>query len=126
MRAAMIFGLGLGACTTDPVPGDPTEDPVLEEELDEAREAVLALIGDASCDDEADCATVAFGDKPCGGPVTYLAYCTAGVDEAELLEAAEAYRQLEEEYNLENELEKTKLSIAMMEQKFTKIILHYG
>jgi hypothetical protein len=53
-----------------------------------APTAVGALIGDAACDTDAQCRTVAVGSKPCGGPDAYLAWSTLRTDEQALLAAA--------------------------------------
>ena len=41
---------------------------------------ILALIDEPRCSQAADCASIAFGGKPCGGPWTYLVYSTTGTD----------------------------------------------
>ena len=50
--------------------------------------AVLGLIGDATCERDEQCRTLAFGAKACGGPQSYLAWSTLRTDEAVLKAAA--------------------------------------
>jgi len=47
-----------------------------------------ALIGDAACDDDSQCRTIAVGTKACGGPEYYLAWSTKRTDAAALDAAA--------------------------------------
>ena len=56
-----------------------------------AKEAeLLRLIGDAACTDDAQCRTVGFGAKACGGPQSYLAWSSLRTDESALGPAAAA------------------------------------
>jgi hypothetical protein len=49
---------------------------------------IRALIGDAACDDDAQCRTIAVGTKACGGPEYYLAWSTKRTDPIALINAA--------------------------------------
>jgi hypothetical protein len=61
-------------------------------------DAVKALIGDAACDDDTQCRTVAIGAKACGGPEAWVAWSTKRTDAAALQSAAAGYnRQRAEE-----------------------------
>ena len=42
------------------------------------------LIGDARCDDNAECRSVALGQRACGGPESYLAWSSRRTDAATL------------------------------------------
>ena len=42
--------------------------------------SVLALIGDAACEDDSQCATIGVGAKACGGPEGYVAWSIARTD----------------------------------------------
>jgi len=48
-----------------------------------------ALIGDAACDTDAQCATIGIGHKACGGPAAYLAWSTLRTDGQRLQVAAQ-------------------------------------
>ncbi|HEX6363509.1 MAG TPA: hypothetical protein VFZ93_11155 [Albitalea sp.] len=52
-----------------------------------AADSPRALIGDAACDTDAQCATIGLGAKACGGPASYVAWSTLRTD-AERLRAA--------------------------------------
>ena len=54
----------------------------------ESIKAITALIGDAACDSDSQCKTLAVGAKACGGPEYYLAWSTKRTDAAALREAA--------------------------------------
>jgi len=52
---------------------------------------ITSLIGDAACDQSAQCRIVPIGAKPCGGPSGYLAWSHKTTDEASLLAAVRAH-----------------------------------
>ena len=55
------------------------------------KAAIRTLIGDAACEADAQCKTIAIGAKACGGPEGYLAWSTAHTDGAALERAADSY-----------------------------------
>lgn len=57
----------------------------------DALASVRVLIGDAACDQDDQCRTVAVGSKACGGPEAYLAWSTRRTDTKALDAAAAAY-----------------------------------
>ena len=56
-----------------------------------ARTQIQQLIGEAACTTDADCRTIAVGDKACGGPESYLAWSARQTDPQRLTAAAERY-----------------------------------
>jgi len=60
--------------------------------------AVLTLVGDAACDDDSQCKTLAMGAKACGGPEYYLAWSTKRTDAVALRQATE--RELTAQRNM--------------------------
>lgn len=56
----------------------------------ESIKAITALIGDAACDSDSQCKTLAVGAKACGGPEYYLAWSTKRTDAAALGETAKS------------------------------------
>jgi len=54
-------------------------------------EAIQAEIGDARCDNNAQCRTLPVGSKACGGPRAWLAWSTRVGREARLRELAQAH-----------------------------------
>jgi hypothetical protein len=73
---------------------DPKSDEDFEQ-LEAMKAEILAFIGDPVCSDVSDCAAVAFGSKPCGGPWEYLVYSTATVDPGTLAEMVSEYNELD-------------------------------
>ncbi len=59
------------------VPEDRNTKPALNSPL---YQDIIDTIGIASCTDNNQCATIAVGNKPCGGPTHYLAYSSQSTD----------------------------------------------
>ena len=49
------------------------------------------LIGNASCSDDSQCRTLAWGSKICGGPQRWVAWSTEGTDRAALVRLAQQH-----------------------------------
>ena len=62
-------------------------------------EEINALVETSICNDETECAFIAFGSKPCGGPLGYLAYSNS-IDTEELISKVELFNQMQNSYNL--------------------------
>lgn len=60
---------------------------------------VMREIGDAACDSDAQCHTVAIGAKPCGGPDAYLAWSNKVSNAGALADLAARYRAAREADN---------------------------
>jgi len=54
-------------------------------------EAIRALVGDAACDSDAQCRTIAVGAKACGGPEAFVAWSTKRTEAAALQDAVASY-----------------------------------
>ncbi len=78
------LGLILPACTASAPPTEAQRATALWAALE-------AAIGPAHCGSEAQCRTVAVGQKACGGPESYLAWSTRGTDAAAVQRAADAW-----------------------------------
>lgn len=72
----------ISALTSACVGGPPSADPPV-------ATTVEALIGDAACDSDAQCRTVAVGAKACGGPAAYLPWSARQTDGTALRTIAE-------------------------------------
>jgi len=92
--AALIAAAGAAGCLVDG--DDEDQDRAL---LQRMRADIEFFVGVPACADSGDCAFVAFGDKPCGGPWRYLVYSKASVDSALLAQKIEAYNQFEDACN---------------------------
>lgn len=69
--------------------------------LDSMRYEILAMVGEANCSNSSNCRYVAFGDKPCGGPWSYLIYSITTVNERVLLMRVSEYNHFNEILNVE-------------------------
>jgi len=67
--------------------------------LSDLGDDINVLIESSACTDETECAFIAFGTKPCGGPWGYLVYSNS-IDTDELIEKVERFNQLQKTYNL--------------------------
>lgn len=87
---ALLLSLSTLACSTErlPVPDNP-------DASDQRLTRTKALIGDAPCDSQAQCRTVAVGFKSCGGPSGYLAWSTKNVDPTELAALVQRHAQFD-------------------------------
>ena len=77
----------------------PTELEQLRERRAELKADILALIGDPLCDSVEECRYIAFGDKPCGGPWSYLVYSISQTDSVQLKSLVDEYWWVDHEYN---------------------------
>lgn len=56
------------------------------------------------CSSSADCALLAVGNKPCGGPEAYLAYSKNNTDVAKLEDLGQQYSEQRKKYNQVNQV----------------------
>lgn len=61
-----------------------------------------AQIGNAACDSNAQCKTIAVGHKACGGPESYLAYSTKQGDAAKVASLAADYSAERKKQNVKS------------------------
>ena len=73
--------------------------PAPPQTLEEARARIDSAIGGAEASTLSQCALVAVGARPCGGPRAYLAYSNAVTDSAALVALAAVYERLDRERN---------------------------
>jgi hypothetical protein len=98
LSAVVAFLSGPAACAP-PVPADSAEVQADKASLDVLRAEVRAQLGDPTCTETAQCRTIPFGAKPCGGPWSYLVYSVATTDSALLAGAVDRYTAREHELN---------------------------
>jgi hypothetical protein len=72
---------------------------IKEQRMVEISENVEAIIANKSCGGTDDCASIAWGAKPCGGPWSYLVYAPSHVDVPQLEQLVSEYNQLQDEVN---------------------------
>ncbi|MCK9997450.1 MAG: hypothetical protein KAH56_14340 [Candidatus Krumholzibacteria bacterium] len=80
------------------------DDPVFDEKADrsslvEMEAQIDTLISAGTCADTEDCRSIAFGDKPCGGPWSYKIYSVSGVDTLQLVGLVDAYNKFNKVLN---------------------------
>ena len=82
MRSLGWCAFAAGACVAACAAGEAAPSPP-------PPATVRALIGNAACQSDAQCATIGVGGKACGGPDAYLAWSTATADEGALRATAQ-------------------------------------
>lgn len=111
--AAILFSLAVG------VAGLELKDPFLAgvnrsvvnasqqsdvERMEELRRVIQEEIGEPAAKNLPQCKVIAFGAKPCGGPVTYLVYSTANTNESRLKSLVSEYNQRQKRHNEERQM----------------------
>ncbi|MEZ4839272.1 hypothetical protein [Flavobacterium sp.] len=76
------------------------QDPITEQQLNLLKQEIVDYIDSFECENSENCNTIAFGVKPCGGPIEYLTF-PSSVDLNELEAMVESYNQLNLEYNIQ-------------------------
>ncbi|MDH3711131.1 MAG: hypothetical protein OER04_14655 [Cyclobacteriaceae bacterium] len=94
----MVFFLSLTQIACDSNNTDELADK--QKRLVELQASIDSLIADKSCNGVGDCASIAFGSKPCGGPWSYLVYAPSNVDENLLQQLVNEYNQVQDEVNI--------------------------
>lgn len=79
---ALAAVLALAGCSTA-VPADAAD----------AEARLQRMVGDAACTQDAQCRTLPWGHKSCGGPQRWVAWSTARSDEADLQALAQAHAE---------------------------------
>ena len=69
-----------------------------QEALNTSKKAIEDLAATSICNENTTCKYIAFGNKPCGGPWSYLVYSTS-IDVEKLENMVEAYNKKEAEFN---------------------------
>jgi len=79
---------------------DNNSDPITSEQLSFKKQEIIDYIASFECNNSENCNTIAFGVKPCGGPVEYLTF-PSSINLNELEVMVESYNQLNLEYNIQ-------------------------
>lgn len=93
VAATLVAVLGVLACQDESSEGEDIA------RLAAKKQEILRLVQDAVCKEPADCATIGFGAKPCGGPWEYLVYSKSSVDEEVLKELVARYNEFNDVLN---------------------------
>lgn len=95
LLAATCFVNSFGAEKSE---GQPTLNELRRKALPLAKE-VKAIIGEAACTSDRECLVIGYGEKPCGGPRTYLAYSITHTNVALLENRVMEFNALAQEIN---------------------------
>jgi hypothetical protein len=88
-RLGLLWAAAAWACNAPRQPETPAQETAPQRVQRLEREA-QALVRADGCQRGADCRAAPVGDRPCGGPRTYVVYCARTTDSVAL------YRKLEE------------------------------
>ena len=95
LSVAIVAVATAGQCSTqDPAPGESDSSRVVRLEA-EAR-AIARTDGCTSAD---QCRSAPVGDRPCGGPRTYIVYCARTTDSVALYRTLDELKTAEQEFN---------------------------
>jgi hypothetical protein len=78
-----------------------------QERLQRLEREARALARADGCQSAGECRTAPVGDRPCGGPRTYLVYCARTTDSAALFRKLDELARAERSYNQEQGLMST-------------------
>lgn len=81
--------------------------PQMKERRASVRQQIDSLVENRSCQADVDCASVALGRKPCGGPWEYLVYSKANVPAKPLEHKIQEYDALDQSLNEAEQLVST-------------------
>ncbi|HBC58607.1 MAG TPA: hypothetical protein DCZ03_15720 [Gammaproteobacteria bacterium] len=73
-------------------------DTALEQEMNTLSAAIHKKVEPLSCERDAQCGSLAFGVKSCGGPLKYLVYSAKHTNENELKPLVEKYNDLNRKF----------------------------
>lgn len=80
----------------------PTQkDQALKQKADQLAQEARALAKADGCEKEAECAVAGFGNKACGGPREYIAYCSRTTDVTALQRKLDALQKAEQAWQTE-------------------------
>ena len=91
----LVFFLIIG-CNSDDTAKERDIDTKIISDLEDE---IIALAESSFCNDITECAYIAFGSKPCGGPWSYLIYSTS-IDVELLIDKVEEFNKIQQEYNI--------------------------
>ncbi|HIO91241.1 MAG TPA: hypothetical protein EYG68_00160 [Leucothrix mucor] len=68
--------------------------------MSELQKNIANLVENKACDNDAQCKSMAYGAKACGGPTSYLIYSIKHTNTARLTKEVKQYNQLAREDNI--------------------------
>lgn len=103
-QIALLSILCVGTANCSSINKTPIEEPNTKQKMDLVLTQIKQLIGEASCTDSKQCASLAIGAKACGGPRSYRVYSTLNTDTQKLIDLGQQYKSLNKRYNKESGL----------------------
>lgn len=96
-----VLALGGASCATtaEVDPRSSSDTAVVHARVVQLEAEARALASVAGCSTASQCRTAPVGDRPCGGPRTYLAWCSATTDSAALFKKLGELVAAEKRYN---------------------------
>lgn len=93
--AAIVLGTTAAQCSTQDPDGSESDSSRVARLEGEAR----ALAKTDGCSSADQCRSAPVGDRPCGGPRTYIVYCARSTDSAALYRKLDELREAERQLN---------------------------
>jgi hypothetical protein len=94
-----------GEAPTQGVPATPNE--TAQQRVQRLEREARALVRAEGCQTGGECRAAPVGDRPCGGPRTYLVYCARTTDSVALYRKLDELARAERAYNQEQGLMST-------------------
>ena len=95
-----LISSGLIACTTNS-PAKPKHS--IQNKMSQLDKEVKTLVGSASCTSNKQCHTIGYGDKPCGGFMSFQVYSEQNTNVTLLMSKVAQYNQLSKQWNRDND-----------------------
>ncbi|QBN19237.1 hypothetical protein [Flavobacterium nackdongense] len=76
------------------------DDSITASQLETKKQEIQNYINSFSCSESLGCGFIAFGSKPCGGPLSYLVFPNS-VNLPKLQEMVKAYNEMNRLYNIQ-------------------------
>ncbi len=111
LRRAAVLGLVAAAagwsCTTPRQGEAPPPNETAQERFQRLEREARAIASAQGCQTSSECRTAPVGDRPCGGPRTYIVYCARTTDSVALFRKLDELARAERAYNQEQGLAST-------------------
>lgn len=102
-----IGGAVATACNAPRQPATPPAQETAQERVQRLEREAHALARTDGCQNSGDCRAAPVGDRPCGGPRTYVVYCARTTDSVALYRKLDELARAERTYNAQQGLAST-------------------
>jgi hypothetical protein len=107
LTVALLWGGSAWACSAPRQPDVPPVQETAQQRVQRLEREARALARADGCQTSGDCRTAPVGDRPCGGPRTYIVYCARTTDSVALHRKLDELTRAERAYNAEQGLAST-------------------